>query len=188
MANKRDYLRGRSDRSRTEELTESAELGLAYFKEENYLEALRYLEKSLTETSTESGHTPANVTSAYGLCIGIVRKKWPESVRLCRKGLECDYLNVDLHYNLAMAFLGAEMKGDAIRALTSVMEIDPRHRASTYLLGRLGVRKKPVIGILSRSNRLNRVLGKLIHESRPDRRSSRSSAPRSSRKSAAGVP
>ncbi len=147
---------------RKEPLDENAELGLAYMKEENFLEAIRYLERVMAGTSKPSAATSPDVVSAYGLCVGIVRKRWPEGVRLCRKAVEGDVLDIQLYYNLSRAYLGAGKKADAVRVLTRGLEINPRHRASRNLLARLGVRRKPLVGFLPRNHGINKVLGKMF--------------------------
>lgn len=139
---------------------ENGELGLAYMKEENFLEAIRYLERAMgSDDSAGLSPVPA-VVSAYGLCVGIVRKQWSESIRLCRKAVEADALNIELYYNLGRAYLGAGRKADAVRALNQGLTINERHRAIRGLMSRMGDRRKPAIEFLPRSNGINRVLGK----------------------------
>ena len=55
----------------------------------------------------------------------------------------------------------SERRDEAIEALAQGLEIDPQHRRLHELHEELGLRRRPILAFLGRSNPVNYVLGKL---------------------------
>lgn len=99
--------------------------------------------------------------SHYGLLLGLVERRYERAIDLCRAALAQDSFDVDLYRNLARAYLASGRKRQAIRFLRGGLVVEPRDRELRGDLLQLGVRKRPVIPILSRGNPLNRLLGRV---------------------------
>jgi tetratricopeptide (TPR) repeat protein len=71
-----------------------------------------------------------------------------------------------LYLNLGKAYLAANRKKDAYKSFKKGLEIDKKNEALFNELKGLGIRKKPPLPFLQRSNPLNRYLGRLLHQSK----------------------
>ena len=128
-------------------------------------------------------HYPDNplILSYYGCLQAIVDKKYRSGIEHCRKGLALfkagDAYTAGLVYpilylNLGRAYIAAGRKKDAIEALNKGLHYDKSNRELKKELLFLGVRKKPVVPFLSRSNPINKYIGMVLHGTQkgpPDR-------------------
>lgn len=119
-------------------------------------------------------HYPDNalILSYYGCLQAIVDKKYRSGIEHCRKGLALfkagDAYTAGLVYpilylNLGRAYVAARRKKDAIEALNKGLHYDKGNRVLKKELLLLGVRKKPVVPFLSRSNPINKYIGIVLH-------------------------
>ena len=99
--------------------------------------------------------------SYYGLCLGLVERRFDKALELCRSAAKEEFFNPALYHNLARVHLGFGFKTEAIRYLRRGLMIDPECSAIADELEQLGLREKPVLGFLRRQNRLNRWFGYL---------------------------
>ena len=114
----------------------------------------------------------ALILSYYGCLQAIVDKKYRSGIESCRKALAifkaADIYTAGIVYpilylNLGRACVAAGRKKDAIEALSKGLKYDKSHRELNKELLLLGVRKKPVVPFLSRSNPLNKYIGIILH-------------------------
>lgn len=103
----------------------------------------------------------ADLLSMYGFCVGVGHKKRKEGIRLCKSALGIDSFNPRHHYLLGRLYLAGSSRRKALEAFRKGLSIDPRYRPIRLIMEKLGVRKKPVLPFLSRSNQINIALGKL---------------------------
>ena len=66
-----------------------------------------------------------------------------------------------------MQVLAKNRKG-AVHAIAQGLALDSRNAALRALQAEIGVRKRPVVGFLSRSNPVNRTLGKMRRQLKSD--------------------
>ena len=101
--------------------------------------------------------------SYYGLCLGLETKKLHEAVKFCREAVSRENFNADMYFNLGRVLLKAHKRREGYEALKNGLRLHPSHKGIIRELQRIGVRRRPVIPFLSRSNPLNITLGKLRH-------------------------
>jgi tetratricopeptide (TPR) repeat protein len=103
----------------------------------------------------------ARYLSFYGLCLAIEKKQLNEGIRFCQEALNHEFFNPDLCCNLGRLLYRAGRRRDAYDVLLKGYTLQPNHQGIFEELARMGVRRRPVVGFLSRNNPINVVLGKL---------------------------
>jgi len=136
--------------------TTMAELAMAYAKERQYDEALRYFQKIEIRLSPEA-------RSYYGLALAMRRPQLEDAVRYCREAVDQDPLRGDLYYNLGQVYLACGEKQRAVRAFLQGLEAQPRHTRLAEAVKSLGVRQRPAVPVLHRANPVNKCLGWVRH-------------------------
>lgn len=114
------------------------------------------------------------ILSYCGWLQAVVDKKYHSGIAACRKAFvafkssdphTAGIVYAILYLNLGRAFLAAGRKGDAYENFSKGLKHD---RGSVELkkeMQRLGLRKQPLVPFLSRSNPINKYIGKLRHHS-----------------------
>ncbi|MHB1847182.1 MAG: tetratricopeptide repeat protein [Deltaproteobacteria bacterium] len=98
----------------------------------------------------------------YGLTLILVEKNNNLGVRLCEEATRGEGTVQPLSWlSLSRAFLALGYRERAVRALQKGLTFEPNHPSLTDEMAKLGLRREPVIGFLSRSNPLNRLLGRM---------------------------
>ena len=111
--------------------------------------------------------------SYYGCLDAIVNKNYDHGVDVCKDAI--DILKEDVPFgkeafyplfylNLGRAYLAGGDKGNAAEAFKKGLEADPQDLDLLWEVGRIGMRKKPVVPILKRSNPINKYIGRLLHK------------------------
>jgi tetratricopeptide (TPR) repeat protein len=103
--------------------------------------------------------------SWYGLTLILVERNSNLGVRYCEEAvLRGAGAEEPLGWlNLGRAFDALGYKDRAVRAFQKGLDLSPEHAGLRVEMERLGVRRKPVLGFLGRSNPVNRVLGRIRH-------------------------
>ncbi len=79
----------------------------------------------------------------------------------CRRAAYFEHFDGDVFHNLAIAELRHGNRRQAIEAIRNGLRVEPGHKRLQRLRERIGSRRTPVLGFLSRDNFFNRVLGKI---------------------------
>lgn len=101
--------------------------------------------------------------SYLGLLVGRTEKRWRAAERLCRQALRLRHNQAQFYLNLAEVYGSEGRKEDAVEVLTSGLQYTKRDVRLTRALGKLGLRRAPVLSFLGRKSTVNRRLGKLRH-------------------------
>ncbi|MEL7060492.1 MAG: hypothetical protein AAGN46_10740 [Acidobacteriota bacterium] len=110
-------------------------------------------------------HLPSQVYSYLGFGLARHRRQIPKGIRLCRQAIRLEFYQPENYLNLARTCLLSERyRREAVAAVRDGLKIDPGHAELLALQARLGARRQPVLGFLSRRNLLNRLLGWLRHQ------------------------
>jgi tetratricopeptide (TPR) repeat protein len=141
--------------SASEPTQEAAQLAIVYVKERQYAEALRYFQKA-------TAFTP-EALSYYGLALAMRRQRLEDAVEFCRQAIDRDPIRAEFYYNLGQVCLARGNKQLAVRTFTQGLRVEPRHAEMGAALQRLGVRKRPIIDGIARTNPINRCLGWMRH-------------------------
>jgi tetratricopeptide (TPR) repeat protein len=99
--------------------------------------------------------------SFFGLCLGLVERRFDKALDLCRSAAREEFFNPALYHNLARVHLAFGFKAEGIRYLRRGLMIDPDNGAIAEDLRIMGVRRSPILPFLSRRHRINRWLGAL---------------------------
>ena len=101
--------------------------------------------------------------SFFGLCVALVQKKYKPAIELCTRAITLQFYNGDHYANLARVYLAAEKRKKAIEIAEQGLKISPEHDGLRALREDLGVRARPVVPFLDRSNPINVSLGRAKH-------------------------
>jgi tetratricopeptide (TPR) repeat protein len=134
-----------------------------------YLEALAYFEAAMQIETRSGARMPMKYLSYYGLCLAMVSNRFRQARRICEGAVRSEFFDPDLHLNLGMVYARTGDRRSAFNALLNGLRLNPRHAGLVRAIRRMGIRRPPILGFLSRANPLNRVLGHLC-----DRRTPRS--------------
>lgn len=113
------------------------------------------------------------IVSYHGLLQSLVDGKHRSAVDSCRRAFTLlsaeDAYSASVVYpllypNLGKACLAAGMKKDAVEAFQKGIGHERGNPELIEELKRLGIRKAPVVPFLSRSNPINKYLGRLLHD------------------------
>jgi tetratricopeptide (TPR) repeat protein len=134
-----------------------------YIKEIESLISERKLEQAL--------HNPV-IFSYQGYLETVVNKQYSKGIKICREAIEAlieqmplgkEFFLPALYLNLGKAYLAADKKKDAYASFKRGLEIDKNNEALFNELKSLGIRRKPPLSFLNRSNPLNKYLGRLLY-------------------------
>ncbi|MDD4857423.1 MAG: tetratricopeptide repeat protein [Candidatus Krumholzibacteria bacterium] len=100
--------------------------------------------------------------SYYGLCIGM-RGDLGGAERLCSKAVKLNPTSPIILVNLGRILLEEGLRKEARDLFSRAYTIDNTNSAAALELSGMGVRRRPVIPFLARSNPLNFLLGRIRH-------------------------
>lgn len=121
----------------------------------------------LSEAYSAAHDMPApDGLSYYALCVALVQKKYKPAVDLCKKAIEMQFYHGEHYANLARIYMEAESRSKALTTIEKGLQVIPEHDELLRLRKELGLRRKPPIPFLSRSNPLNVALGRAQHDRR----------------------
>jgi tetratricopeptide (TPR) repeat protein len=135
----------------------------------NSRQALDTLREALTKFPADPF-----LLSYYGCLIALVENNVKEGIAICEDAIK--YLNTSMPFgteffypvfylNLGRAYLKGRKKVAAIKAFQEGLKHDPENKDLKWEMQKLGVRKKPPVPFLGRSNPINKYIGMLINKS-----------------------
>ncbi len=102
--------------------------------------------------------------SYLGCAIARVEKRTKEAQVLCERAVEVEFYQPENWANLAEVKQIAGKRQEAVQALKQGLKIDPQNERLQQLRVLLGLRRRPMVGFLSRSNPINHLLGRLRND------------------------
>jgi Tfp pilus assembly protein PilF len=125
------------------------------------LEALAYFEASLRlEERAPNPARRSRYASYYGYCLAAALGQTREGLSICRRAAASEFFTPDVLLNLARVQLLMGVRKQAWETLTKALSLDPDHRGVRATMAQMGLRRRPAIPFLGRSNPLNRAAGK----------------------------
>jgi tetratricopeptide (TPR) repeat protein len=145
-----------------------------YIKEVEALINEKKLEQALHVLYDAGSRYPNNpvIFSYQGYLETVVNKQYSKGVETCRQAIKAlieqmplgkEFFLPTLYLNLGKAYLAAEKRKDAYESFKRGLKIDKNNEALFSEMKSLGIRKKPPLSFLNRSNPLNKYLGKLLY-------------------------
>jgi tetratricopeptide (TPR) repeat protein len=134
--------------------TELFRLGTEALDARNYAAAHRYLHAAL-ERERSPGHL-----SQYAVALAHHTGNIQTAIALCQEAVKKDPKNPEHFLRLGVVYLIAGRRKEAIRIFHLGLRVG-RHPGITRFLQAMGHRERPVLPFLSRTNPLNKYLGKI---------------------------
>jgi len=110
--------------------------------------------------------------SYHGYLEARVHKNYTPGINTCLKAREIvlektvsgrDFFNPVLYLNLGRAYLAAGNKEDAFEAFRTGLIFGNENKDLLYEIRDLGIRRKPIVPFLQRSNPVNKYIGNLLY-------------------------
>jgi tetratricopeptide (TPR) repeat protein len=139
---------------------------VALTKNEEYLRALTVF---LDVYGGEDPPSPmlssktATGLSYFGLCLALVQRKIKPAIDLCKRAIELQFYNVDHYANLAAVYTAAGHRKKAIETIDQALKTHPDDETLLEVRRQLGIRSRPLVPFLDRSNPINVSLGQARH-------------------------
>jgi hypothetical protein len=109
---------------------------------------------------TESGPMPGLFYSYLGYGIARCQGKVKEGLKLCQHSIKVEFYESENYLNLARTCMLDQDRGGAVKAIRGGLKVDPQNLDLLALYRDLGIRQEPVLPFLSRTNIVNRILGR----------------------------
>ena len=102
--------------------------------------------------------------SYYGMCKAIRGGQVGLGLDLCIRAIKREFARAEFYLNLGRVYLAVGNKKGATRVFKKGLQFEPANSELHKYMAGLGVRNRPVINIVERSNPLNRVLGMIFRK------------------------
>ncbi|HYU31126.1 MAG TPA: hypothetical protein VEW48_03105 [Thermoanaerobaculia bacterium] len=110
-----------------------------------------------------SSALPGIFYSFLGYGIALRQRRVQEGLKLCQHSVKIQFYEPENYVNLARTCLLAGDRPAAVRAVIDGLKVDRQHPELLRIHLELGIRAEPILPFLSRSNPLNRLLGRIRH-------------------------
>jgi hypothetical protein len=147
----------------TEDLQNLAAKGISACRDGDWTRGVALLGEAAAERGT-GRELPGVVYSFLGYGIARYQKRIRDGLKLCEHAVKIQYYEPDNHLNLARVQLMTSDRRAAVASIARGLKLDPNHRGLKELRIEIGVRRRPVIPFLSRSNLFNQLFGKIRHK------------------------
>jgi len=102
--------------------------------------------------------------SYYGLSLAAAERRWEEAERLCHTAVCRGRRQAQLYLNLAEVYIAWDRRQAASDTLSRGLRYLPHDARLRSELGRVAIRREPVLGFLPRGHVLNRTIGRVRHQ------------------------
>jgi len=116
---------------------------------------------TISREAAQPNRRVARYLSYSGICLHRSGGLAQDALRLCQEAVGIDGNRPSLWRNLASVAVAAGRPGLAHHALNRALAVSPGHRGVATDLRKLGIRRRPVLPFLDRSNTVNVVLGRI---------------------------
>ena len=134
-------------------------------KQENYLLALTMF----LDVYGNEGDPPLRAAKAasglswFGLCLALVQRQYKSAIELARRAIDLEFYNGDHYANLTRIYLAAGNRKKALETAEAGLKLMPEHEGLLAARRAVGVRARPPLPFLDRSNAINVSLGQVRH-------------------------
>ena len=145
------------------ELIEFIDSGIEHCRAGRWEKGVDYLGYVAERSHSDLSHASLYL-SYLGCAIARVQDRLQEARSLCEHAVNEEFFQPENWANLAEVLLLSGMRKEAMEAVREGVRIDSRNEQLQQLQGRLGRRRRPVLGLLGRGNPLNHLLGRLRND------------------------
>jgi len=134
-------------------------------REEDFLRAIMlFIDIYGTEDSPPI-RTPKDASglSFFGLALALMQKKFKPAIDLCRRAIDLEFYNGDHYANLARVYVAAGNRKKAVETADQGLKLVHGHEYLVNVRRSLGVRARPSVPFLDRTNPINVSLGQARH-------------------------
>jgi tetratricopeptide (TPR) repeat protein len=140
-----------------------------FLKKKNKKSALRVLHEAI-----ELYPDDPFLLSYYGCLEAVANKNYKSGIDTCHRAIESlkrrvpfgeEFFFPVFYLNLGRAYLAAGKKKEAVESFSRGLSADKENSDLLWEIKKLGVRRKPVVPFLKRSNPINKYIGQLLHSS-----------------------
>lgn len=137
--------------------------GIKLFKQKKYGDALSSIKTAIEKGGYENANeVPPLYLSYLGLITALAEKKYRNGAAICEKAIKREFYNPVFYLNLGKVYVAGGYKLKAINAFYNGLKIDRTHAEIIAELKKMGVRRRPVIPLFTRTHVLNKYLGLLL--------------------------
>ena len=101
--------------------------------------------------------------SWFGVCLALVQRKFKPAIDLCKRALELEFYNGAHYLNLMKVYVAAGNRKKALDSVETGLRIHPEDEYLLSVRKSLGIRARPAVPFLDRSNPINVSLGLARH-------------------------
>ena len=105
----------------------------------------------------------ASGLSFFGVCLALIQRKFKAAIDLCRRAIDLEFYNGDHYANLARVYIAAGQRRKALEIIESGLKVSHEHDDLMAVRAQLGIRARPAVPFLDRSNPINVSLGQARH-------------------------
>ncbi|HEY2324169.1 MAG TPA: hypothetical protein VGJ82_15025 [Thermoanaerobaculia bacterium] len=134
-------------------------------KDEEYLSALTvFLDVFGTEDAPPLNNAKAaSALSYFGLCLALVSRKYKTAIDLCKRAIDLEFYHGEHYANLTRVYVAAGNRKKALETAEAGMRVAPEDDELLRARRDLGIRARPAVPFLDRSNPINVSLGQARH-------------------------
>lgn len=136
--------------------------GIELCRRDRWAEGLEQLAR-VTRSQASAADLPSQFYAYLGFGIAHRQRRVREGLQLCEHAVRLEFYEPENYVQLARTAMLAGRRRRAVTALRQGLAIDPSHRELREVLIEIGRRRRPVLPFLSRSNPVNRLLGRIRH-------------------------
>jgi tetratricopeptide (TPR) repeat protein len=111
--------------------------------------------------------------SYFGLCLALVKKDYKTGVELCKRAIDLEFYNGDHYANLSRVYAAAGKRRQAVDTAEKGLSVQAENEYLLKARRTLGVRARPSVPFLDRSNPINVQLGAAKHAKKEAERESK---------------
>lgn len=105
----------------------------------------------------------ASGLSFFGLALALMQRKYKPAIDLCRRAIDLEFYNGDHYANLARVYVAAGNRKKAVETADQGLKLIHDHEYLKKVRAELGVRARPSVPFLDRTNPINVSLGQARH-------------------------
>ena len=139
----------------------SFQRGQRCLAEEDFLGALAFFEAAIQQVMRAGEKPTPRYLSYYGLCLALGKGQFSQAAETCRQAMELEFYSPDLYLNLGRVYCLEGNRAAAFNAFLGGLSLESQHPGIRREVQRMGIRRRQVLPFLSRSNPVNRLLGRL---------------------------